>query len=87
MNDGRNLDEIRDLLYHVVAHMATKDELAAVKEELKGDITALRGEMVATMVTKEEFADFRENVGRRFDKVEEKIIVISNKLGISWGFV
>jgi len=39
------LNELGEMLAHVVEHMATKDDLAAVKAELKGDIAALSGQV------------------------------------------
>ena len=35
------LDEIGDMLAHVVKHMATKDDIADLRTELKGDIVAV----------------------------------------------
>ena len=32
------LEEISDMLTHVVKHMATKDDIADLRRELKGDI-------------------------------------------------
>ena len=96
MNDGKNLKEIRDLLYHVVEHMATKDELAAVKEDIadiratmatKDDIAAVRAEMATKEELREGLSDLKENFGRRFDVVEDRVVVISNRLGIRWGLV
>jgi septal ring factor EnvC (AmiA/AmiB activator) len=39
------LKEIGEMLTHVVAHMATKDDAAALRKELKGDIAGLRKEL------------------------------------------
>jgi septal ring factor EnvC (AmiA/AmiB activator) len=35
------LNELGEMLAHVVEHMATKDDLTAVRKELKSDIAAL----------------------------------------------
>ena len=42
------LNEIGEMLAHVVKHMATKDDVAAVRTELKGDIVRV-GEQVASI--------------------------------------
>jgi hypothetical protein len=34
------LEEIGEMLAHVVKHMATKDDIADLRRELKGDTTA-----------------------------------------------
>ena len=35
------LKELGDMLAHVVTHMATKDDIAELRTELKGDIAAV----------------------------------------------
>src|SRR5258706_14859247 len=44
------LNEIGEMLAHVVKHMATKDDITEVRRELKGDIVRV-GEQVASIET------------------------------------
>ena len=44
------LNEIGEMLAHVVKHMATKDDIAEVRRELKGDIVRV-SEQVASIET------------------------------------
>jgi hypothetical protein len=39
------LKEIGDMLSHVVKHMATKDDIADLRRELKGDIAAVQSQV------------------------------------------
>ena len=36
------LDEVGEMLTHVVAHMATKDDILELRNELKGDILSVQ---------------------------------------------
>ena len=80
------------MLTHVVEHMVTKEDLAAVKSELKGDIAAL-GTQVASI--ERELKVIRRCIGEIRDKVEnvsgfrqeidhalERIHAIEKHLGI-----
>ncbi|MFA6139556.1 MAG: hypothetical protein WC684_02425 [Hyphomicrobium sp.] len=40
------LKEIGDMLAHIVKHMATKDDIADLKMELKGDIARVQEDKV-----------------------------------------
>jgi len=44
------LNELGDMLAHVVKHMATKDDIAALRSELKGDIVRV-GEQALSIET------------------------------------
>jgi hypothetical protein len=39
------LNEISEMLEHVVKHMATKDDIADLRRELKGDIAAVQSQV------------------------------------------
>jgi chromosome segregation ATPase len=52
------LNELGEMLAHVVKHMATKDDLTALRTELKGDIADIR----TTMATKADLAALAEQV-------------------------
>jgi hypothetical protein len=50
------LKEVGEMLTHVVTHMATKENLEAVRSELKGDIADIRKTMVTKDYLREELA-------------------------------
>ena len=45
MNKEVTLNELGEMLSHVVTHMATKEDLADLRTELKADIADLRSEL------------------------------------------
>ena len=53
------LKEIGDMLAHVVGHMATKDDLAALRKELKSDIADIKRTMVTKGDLRDELASIR----------------------------
>jgi hypothetical protein len=62
------LEEIGDILTHVVKHMATKDDLADLKHDLKGDIARVQ-EQVSSIE-----AQLRETkIEVRLGHLEEKV--------------
>jgi predicted RNase H-like nuclease (RuvC/YqgF family) len=86
------LEELGQMLTHVVEHMVTKEDLAAVKSELKGDIAAL-GTQVASIERElkvirhdlDEIRDKVENVSgfrKEIDHALERIAAIEKDLGI-----
>ena len=81
------------MLGYVVEHMATKDDLVAVRTELKGDIAAL-GEQIASIerdlkqIRRDlyELADKVENIAgyrKEIDHALERIATIERYLGIN----
>jgi hypothetical protein len=58
------LKEVGDMLSHVVEHMATKDDLATVKNEFKGDIAKV-GVQVASI--EQELKTIRRELGKLLD--------------------
>jgi septal ring factor EnvC (AmiA/AmiB activator) len=86
------LNEIGDMLAHVVGHMATKDDVAALRKELKGDIAGVSEQ--ATSIEHElkairrDLADLRErfeNVSgfhKEIDHALERIAAIEKHLGL-----
>jgi len=52
------LNELGEMLTHVVKHMATKDHLDDLRTELKDDIADIR----AAMVTKVDYHDLRQEL-------------------------
>ena len=68
------LNEVGSMLSHVVKHMATKEDIAAVRKEMatKKDIAAVRGEMA----TKRDIAGIMEelaDIKRRLKDVEAAV--------------
>ena len=62
------LNEIGDMLAHIVKHMATKDDIADIKIELKGDIARVQ-EQVNSIE-----AQLRETrIETRLGKLEDKV--------------
>jgi chromosome segregation ATPase len=64
------LKELGDMLGHVVKHMATKDDIANIKIELKGDIASLGGQL--TSIERELKA-----IHRDLDDLSEKVENVS----------
>jgi len=65
------LNEIGDMLAHVVKHMATKDDVAEVRRELKGDIIRV-SEQVASIET--QLRDMRHvKLHSRVADLEDKV--------------
>jgi len=63
--------EIRDLaasIAHVVKHMATKDDIADLKIELKGDIARVQ-EQVTSIETELKYGRYEQRLGNLEDKV------------------
>ena len=65
------LNEIGEMLAHVVKHMATKDDIAEVRRELKGDIVRV-SEQVASIETEIRGMKHTELHARVAD-IEEKV--------------
>jgi len=63
------LNELGEMLAHVVEHMATKDDLAAIRTELKADIAALTGRTA----TKDDLASFVAEVRQEFHNLHAEI--------------
>ena len=62
------LKEIGDMLAHVVKHMATKDDIAELKHELKGDVARVQDQVNSIE------AQLRETkIEVRLGKLEEKV--------------
>jgi predicted RNase H-like nuclease (RuvC/YqgF family) len=87
------LNELGQMLTHVVEHMATKEDIAAIKSELKGDIATL-GEQVASVegelrAMRRDLDDLREEVEnvlgfrKEIDHALERIAAIEKHLGIN----
>ena len=65
------LNEIGEMLAHVVKHMATKDDIAEVRRELKGDIVRV-SEQVASIET--QLRDMKHaKLHARVADLEEKV--------------
>jgi hypothetical protein len=60
--------EIADMLTHVVKHMATKDDIADLKQELKGDIARVQ-EQVNSIEGQLRLGRYETRLG----KLEEKV--------------
>ena len=69
-----NTRDIIESLAFIKENMATKDELAEVKD----DITDIR----ANMVTKAEFAEFREEVRSEFGNIHRELADINQRLAL-----
>lgn len=59
------IKEVGEMLHHVVKHMATKEDVAELRKEMKGDITDVRKKMA----TKEEMAAGFAAINRRLDTI------------------
>ena len=62
------LKEIGDMLTHVVKHMATKDDIADLKIELKGDIARVQ-EQVNSIEAELKYGRYESRLGKLEDKV------------------
>ena len=62
------LKEIGDMLAHVVKHMATKDDIADLKIELKGHIARVQ-EQVNSIEAELKYGRYQTRLG----KLEEKV--------------
>jgi hypothetical protein len=62
------LNEIGEMLEHVVKHMATKDDIAELRHELKGDIVRL-GDQVSSIERQLRGTKTETRLG----KLEEKV--------------
>ena len=63
-----NTRDIIDSLAFIKENMATKDELAEVKDDIAG------------MVTKDEFSEFREEVRSEFRNIHRELVHINARL-------
>jgi chromosome segregation ATPase len=64
------LNELGEMLGHVVEHMATKDDLAEVRAELKSDIAAAKTELKVDIV----------NLGEQVAGIERDLKTIRREL-------
>ena len=62
------LNELGDMLAHVVKHMATKDDIADLKTELKGDIARVQ-EQVTSIEAELRYGRYEQRLGKLEDKV------------------
>jgi hypothetical protein len=62
------LKEIGDMLTYVVKHMATKDDIADLKIELKGDIARVQ-EQVNSIEAELKYGRYEQRLGNLEDKV------------------
>jgi hypothetical protein len=62
------LKEIGDMLTHVVKHMATKDDIADLKIELKGDISRVQ-DQVNSIEAELKYGRYETRLGKLEDKV------------------
>ena len=62
------LKEIGDMLTHVVKHMATKDDIADLKIELKSDVARV-AEQVNSIETELKYGRYESRLGKLEDKV------------------
>jgi predicted nucleic acid-binding Zn-ribbon protein len=87
------LNELGEMLTHVVEHMATKEDVAALKTDLKSDIAAL-GDQIASI--ERELKSIRRDLNDVMAKVEnitgyckeidhalERIAAIERHMGIN----
>jgi DNA repair exonuclease SbcCD ATPase subunit len=80
MTKKTTLNELGSMLTHVVKHMATKDDVAALRKELKGDIAEVRKEIVTKDDLSEELAPIRSElkaIRRDLDDLREKVENVS----------
>jgi ABC-type transporter Mla subunit MlaD len=92
------LNELGEMLAHVVKHMATKDDLAALRTELKTDIAALaeqvssierdlktiRRDLDGLRETVDNIAGYRKEIDHAFERIAaiEKHLGISRKIAV-----
>ncbi len=87
------LNELGETLAYVVEHMATKDDIAALRSELKGDIASLSTQIASIeqelksirreLNTLAEKVGNIEGYGKEIDHAFERIAAIEKHLGIS----
>lgn len=68
---GKEIHDLTESMTHVVKHMATKDDIADLRRELKGDIIRV-GEQVASIET--------ELRGMKHDKLETRVAGLEDKV-------
>jgi hypothetical protein len=75
---GKRLNEVGEMLGFVVEHMATKEDLAEVRKELKGDIAEVRTDLFAlhTQVNSVE----TEIRGMRHGRLEVRVADLEEKV-------
>jgi len=75
------LKEIGEMLGHVVEHMATKDDVTALRKDLKSDISGLRKEIKGDIAGVSEQATSIESelkaIRRDLDDLREKVENVS----------
>lgn len=86
------LNEIGEMVAHVVKHMATKDDIAELKTELKGDIVKLseqiygiEQELKSIRIDLEDLRTKVENITgyrKEIDHAFERIAAIEKHIGI-----
>ncbi len=78
MTKKTTLNELGSMLEHVVKHMATKEDLAELRTELKGDITNVSGQIITlqTQVNSIE-SDIR---GMKHSKLEFRVADLEEKV-------
>lgn len=62
------LNELGDMLAHVVKHMATKEDIADLKTVLKGDISRVQ-EQVNSIEAELKYGRYETRLGKLEDKV------------------
>jgi chromosome segregation ATPase len=81
MTKETTLNEIGEMLTHVVEHMATKEDLAAVRTELKREIASVRTELKADIVALGEHITSIErelkSIRRELDDLIERVENVS----------
>ena len=75
------LGELGEMLAHVVEHMATKDDLAAVKAELKSDIASVKAELKSDIASvKAELKSDIASLGEQMTSIEQDLKAIRRDL-------
>jgi len=92
MGKKTTLNEVGEMLTHVVKHMATKDDVAALRKQLKGDIarvseqvTSIESELKAIRRDLDGLMEKFENVSgyrKEIDHPLERIAAIEKHLGL-----
>jgi arginine deiminase len=65
---GKEIHDLTETVAHVVKHMATKDDIADLKIELKGDIARVQ-EQVTSIETELKYGRYEQRLGNLEDKV------------------
>jgi predicted RNase H-like nuclease (RuvC/YqgF family) len=79
------LDEVGSMLTHVVKHMATKEDVAELKTELKPDIAGIKSELrdiKARLKEIESAIEDQAGHSKEIDHALERITAIEKHLGI-----